>query len=50
MTNTLSFVLFLIAAILFVLAAFGVNSPRINLLAAGLVAFTLPFVFAAWPG
>jgi hypothetical protein len=48
--TTLDFVLFLVAAILFVLAALGVNSPRVNLLAAGLVAFTLPFMFAAWPG
>jgi hypothetical protein len=47
--TTLDFVLFLIAAILFVLAAFGVNSPRVNLLAAGLVAFALPFLIASWP-
>jgi hypothetical protein len=50
MNTTLDFVLFLIAVILFALAAFNVVSARINLLAAGLVAFALPFLFAAWPG
>lgn len=49
MNTTLDFVLFLLAVILFALAAWGVNSPRVNLLAAGLVAFALPFLIAAWP-
>jgi hypothetical protein len=48
-TTTLDFVLFLTAVILFVLAAFNVVTKRANLLAAGLVAFALPFLIAAWP-
>jgi hypothetical protein len=49
MTTTLDFVLFLIAAILFGLVAFNVASARVNLLAAGLCVFSLPFLIAAWP-
>lgn len=50
MTGPLAFLFFLVALILFVLAALGVSAARLNLLAAGLAAFTLPFLFAAWPG
>lgn len=50
MNTTLDFVLFLIACILFALVAFNVASNRINLLAAGLCVFALPFLIAAWPG
>lgn len=46
----LDFLLFLVAFVLFVLAAFGVAAARINLLAAGLAAFALPFLIDAWPG
>lgn len=49
MNTTLDFVLFLLAVILFVLSALNVAATRINLLAAGLVAFALPFLIAAWP-
>jgi len=50
MTGTWSFICFLVALILFILAALNVSAQRANLLAAGLAAFTLPFLFAAWPG
>jgi hypothetical protein len=47
--TTFDFVLFLLAVILFALVAFNVAAARINLLAAGLAAFALPFLIAAWP-
>jgi hypothetical protein len=50
MNTPIDFVFFLIAAVLFALAAFGVSLPRVNFLAAGLLFFTLPFIHAAWPG
>ena len=50
MTGPLAFLFFLVAAMLFGLAMLGVAAPRINLLAGGLLAFSLPFLFAAWPG
>lgn len=46
MTTTIDLIFFLIAAILFGVAAAGV-SARINLVAAGLCSFTIPFVLAA---
>lgn len=46
MTSTIDLLFFLLAAILFGIAAFGVSS-RINLLAAGLCSFSIPFVLAA---
>lgn len=36
---TLAALLLIIALILFVLAAFNINSPRVNLIAAGLACF-----------
>lgn len=42
--------LLIVALILFLLAAFGVASPRINLVAAGLAAWVLAALIAAWPG
>jgi hypothetical protein len=45
----LVFLLYLIAFICFVLAAFGVGT-RVNLLAAGLACWVLTAVIAAWPG
>lgn len=50
MHTALDFLFFLIAAVLFGLAMLGVSAPRVNLLAAGLLSFTLPFLLAAWPG
>jgi hypothetical protein len=50
MRTALDFVFFLIAAVLFGLTMFGVSGRRVNLLAAGLLAFTLPFLINAWPG
>jgi len=47
MRTALDFLFFLIAAVLF---ALGVAAPRVNLLAGGLLSFTLPFLIAAWPG
>jgi len=48
MHTTLDFVFFLIAAILFGLATFEIPA-KFNLLAGGLLAFSLPFLLAAWP-
>lgn len=45
----LSFLLYLVAFICFVLAAFGVGT-RVNLLGAGLACWVLVSVIAAWPG
>jgi hypothetical protein len=42
-----AFVCYLIAVILFVLAAFGVPSPRVGLMALGLAFFALPFCWNA---
>lgn len=50
MHTALDFVFFLVAAILFGLAAFGVAAARVNLLALGLLSFALPFLLGAWPG
>jgi len=50
MRTALDFLFFLVAAILFALAMLGVAAPRVNLLAGGLLSFTLPFLIAAWPG
>lgn len=50
MHTALDFVLFLVAVICWALATIGVAAPRINLLAAGLTAFGLAFLIAAWPG
>ncbi len=46
MTSTLDLIFFLLAAVLFGIAAFGV-SARINLVAAGLCSFAIPFVLQA---
>lgn len=50
MRTALDFLFFLIAAVLFGLAMLGVAAPRVNLLAAGLLSFTLPWLINAWPG
>lgn len=42
------FALYVVAVILFALAAAGVASPRVNLLAAGLTVFALAFLVQAW--
>lgn len=46
-THPLYLFLFLLALVLFVCAAFGVASARINLLAAGLAAWVLVLVFTS---
>ena len=50
MRTPLDFLFFLIAAVLFGLSMLGIAAPRVNLLAAGLLSFTLPFLITAWPG
>lgn len=47
MTTTLDFVLFLLAAIAFLAATFNKRLGEINLQAAGLLLFVLPFLIAA---
>jgi hypothetical protein len=44
------FLLYLAAAILFALAAFGVAIKTINLIAVGLFCWVLVSVIASWPG
>lgn len=44
---TLQAVFFLIAVVLFVLAAFAVAAGRVNLVAAGLAFFAFPFAWNA---
>jgi hypothetical protein len=39
-----------LALVLFVLAAINVNSPRLNLTAAGLACLTLAYLLTHWPG
>jgi hypothetical protein len=46
MTSTIDLLLFLIAAILFGIAAFNIPA-RFNLIAAGLCFFTIPFILEA---
>lgn len=46
----LAVIFFLLAVICFVLAAVGVATNRINLVAAGLACFAVPFLVQAWPG
>lgn len=43
-------IFFLLALICFALSAFGISTNRINLVAAGLACFTVPFLVQAWPG
>jgi len=45
----IEFLLLLIGFILFVLAALGVPSSRVNLVAAGLAAWILVALIGAWP-
>lgn len=45
----LSVIFFLLALICFALAAAGVSTNRINLIAAGLACFSVPFLVQAWP-
>ena len=45
----LVFLFLLLALICFVLAAIGVGSSRINLVATGLAFATVPFLVQAWP-
>lgn len=47
MDPVVQFVFFLVAVILFVLAALNVSSPRVSLLAAGLAFFAVPFCWNA---
>lgn len=47
MTSTWDMIFFIVAFILFVAAAIGLVANRINLMAAGLAFFALPFVIAA---
>lgn len=47
MSPTVQFVFFLIAVILFVLAAVGVVAGKINLIAAGLACAFVPFMWNA---
>lgn len=46
---TVSLLLFVIAFILFVVAAVGVNAGRVNLIAAGLAFATLAFIIGTVP-
>lgn len=46
----LPFILLLLGFVLFVLAALGVASARINLIAAGLACWILVALINAWPG
>lgn len=46
----LAVIFFLLALICFALAAAGVATNKINLVAAGLACFTIPFLVQAWPG
>lgn len=46
----LTFLLLLFGFVCFVLAAFGVAAPRINLMATGLALWILVALIAAWPG
>lgn len=50
MTTTVDLVCFLVAVILFILAAVNVPSTRVNLMAAGLAFFALPFFLATIAG
>lgn len=45
----LTFLLYLIGFVCFVIAAFNV-AARVNLIAVGLAAWILPALIAAWPG
>jgi len=45
----IEFLLLLIGFILFVLAAVGVSSSRVNLVAAGLACWILVALIGAWP-
>lgn len=45
----LTFILLLIAFVLFVLAALSVPVPRVNLIAAGLSCWILTALIGAWP-
>jgi hypothetical protein len=47
MTGPLALLCFIVALVLFLLAAFNVGAPRVNLLCLGLAAFTVPFVLVA---
>lgn len=49
MHDTIDFVFFLAALILFVLAALPAMASRGWLLAVGLACFTVPFLVTAWP-
>jgi hypothetical protein len=49
MRSTLDFICFLVAFVLFLLAAIPAVSSKVNLVAAGLAAFTLPFLISSWP-
>jgi hypothetical protein len=46
---SLALVFLIVALVLFVVAAFGVASGRINLIAAGLAFFVVYHVLARWP-
>lgn len=46
----LGVIFFLLALICFALAAVGISTNRINILAAGFACFTVPFLVQAWPG
>lgn len=43
-------IFFLLALLCFALSALNVATNRINLVAAGLACFTVPFLVQAWPG
>jgi hypothetical protein len=45
MTLTISLILYIIAAVLFGIAAFGYEPPRFSLVAAGLMFLTLGLIF-----
>ena len=48
MTGAVALICFLVAFIFFVMAAFGVGLSRLNLVAAGLAAFSFPFLYVAF--
>jgi hypothetical protein len=48
MTSGVAVICFLIAFIFFVLAAIGIAWPRLNFVAAGLAAFSFPFLYVAF--
>jgi len=45
----MSFILLVVALVLFILAGFNVAAPRVSLLAFGLAAWVLAEIVGSWP-